>query len=80
MYDLANIFFNAAYARCITGVLYIVRHMLFNFPCNSIVNCFSSLLQNFAVELLFDDIHEVKLDKIRSEVVRAGGANYGVGR
>jgi len=29
---------------------------------------------------MFDDIHDVKLEKIKSEVMRAGGANYGVGR
>ncbi|WAR12423.1 COTL1-like protein [Mya arenaria] len=35
---------------------------------------------NFAVEMLFDDLHDVKYEKIREEMIRAGGANYGTGR
>lgn len=38
------------------------------------------VILNFAVELLFDDLHEVREDKIREELIRAGGANYGTGR
>lgn len=35
---------------------------------------------NFAKEMMIDDIHEMKEDKIISEVQKAGGANYGVGK
>ena len=36
--------------------------------------------QNFAKEMMIDDIHDMKEDKIISEVQKAGGANYGVGK
>ncbi|XP_060559225.1 coactosin-like protein [Ruditapes philippinarum] len=35
---------------------------------------------NFAVEMLFEDIHEVKEDNIKEECMKAGGANYGTGK
>ncbi|KAH3769020.1 coactosin-like protein [Dreissena polymorpha] len=35
---------------------------------------------NFASEMFFDDLHDVKLDKVRDELIRAGGANYGTGK
>lgn len=35
---------------------------------------------NFAAEMLFDEIHDVTHDRIREELIRAGGANYGTGR
>ena len=38
------------------------------------------VFQNFAKEMMIDDIHEMKEDKIISEVQKAGGANYGVGK
>ena len=37
------------------------------------------VFQNFAIEMMIDDIHDMKEDKIISEVKKAGGANYGTG-
>ena len=36
--------------------------------------------QSFAVDMMSDDIHEVKEDKIKELVIKAGGANYGPGK
>ena len=38
------------------------------------------VFQNFAKEMMIDDIHEMKEDKIISEIQKAGGANYGIGK
>ena len=37
-------------------------------------------LQNFAVEMLFEDLHDVKENNIKEECMKAGGANYGTGQ
>jgi len=38
-----------------------------------------AVLQNFAVEIQTSDIHDLNEDHIRSALVKAGGANYGMG-
>ncbi|XP_071507501.1 coactosin-like protein [Diadema antillarum] len=38
------------------------------------------LLSDFAVEKLIDDKDDLSFDKIKDEVVKAGGANYGTGK
>jgi len=37
------------------------------------------IFSSFAKELQFDDLHDVKEENIRQEVMKAGGANYGSG-
>jgi hypothetical protein len=37
-------------------------------------------MQNYAKEILADNIEEIQYDTIKSQVVAAGGANYGTGK
>ncbi|XP_045192144.1 coactosin-like protein [Mercenaria mercenaria] len=38
------------------------------------------VFSNFAVEMLCDNLHDVKEDIIKNAVMKAGGANYGTGQ
>lgn len=38
------------------------------------------MLQNFAAEILTSDKDELELNHVKSILVKAGGANYGVGK
>ena len=40
---------------------------------------FSLFIQDFAVEKLGDDKEELKMESIKTEVQKCGGANYGTG-
>ncbi|XP_033755652.1 coactosin-like protein [Pecten maximus] len=37
------------------------------------------VFQSFAIEILANDKSDLKVEKIREEVIKAGGANYGTG-
>ncbi|KAJ8302625.1 hypothetical protein KUTeg_019021 [Tegillarca granosa] len=37
------------------------------------------VIRNFAVELQFNELEELDEDSIKTEVMKAGGANYGTG-
>ncbi|KAL4234509.1 Coactosin-like protein [Mactra antiquata] len=39
-----------------------------------------SVFVSFAVELLIEEMHELREDKIKEQLIKAGGANYGTGR
>ena len=46
------------------------------FTFSPIVCCF---FQNFAVEIRADDLGELDYEAVKSDVEKAGGANYGTG-
>ena len=51
-----------------------MNYTWFTFSHN--VSCF---FQNFAVEIRADDLGELDYETVKSEVEKAGGANYGTG-
>ena len=46
-------------------------------PTNQLV--FICSPQSFAVEILANDLHDVKFDHVKQLIMKAGGANYGTG-